>query len=220
MSRTTVELARGLQNPPDDRGALARDGRGRQKRTRICNRAHGFRGFRFTLAMEGGPDMEPTQSEIVQKAIAVIDWGDTLQGLIALEGAPSLREIPVVRSYLGYCMAKERKQYREGIKLCESALAKEPHNAAHYLNLGRVYLLTRQKGKALATFRKGLSSEAATDKTDSAESPAERQAKQQALILAELRHLGIRRRSPFPSLPREHALNRIVGKMLARLQLR
>ncbi len=169
---------------------------------------------------EGGPDMEPTQSEIVQKAIAVIDWGDTLQGLIALEGAPSLREIPVVRSYLGYCMARERKQYREGIRLCESALAKEPHNAAHYLNLGRVYLLTRQKGKALATFRKGLASDAATDKTDSAESPAERQAKQQALILAELRRLGIRRRSPFPSLPREHALNRIVGKMLARLQLR
>lgn len=163
--------------------------------------------------------MEPTQSDIVKKAIAAIDFGDTLQGLVALESARSLHDIPVVRSYLAYCMAKERGQYREAVRLCESALTAEPHNAGHYLNLGRVYLLTRQKGKALATFRKGLSKDAATGPSATAES-AERQAKQQALILAELRRMGIRRRAPFPSLPREHLLNRGVGRLLARLHLR
>jgi len=163
--------------------------------------------------------MDPTQSDIVQKATAVIDFGETLQGLIALESAPSLHEIPVVRSYLAYCMAKERSQYREAIRLCEAALKAEPYNAAHYLNLGRVYLLTKQKGKALATFRKGLSKDASTGTSTTAES-AERQAKQQALILAELRKMGIRRQAPFPSLPRDHALNRHVGKLLARFGLR
>jgi predicted Zn-dependent protease len=164
--------------------------------------------------------MQNTQSEIVQKAIAVIDWGDTLQGLMALEGTPSLREIPVVNSYLAYCMAKERGQYREAVRLCQAALAAEPHNPAHYLNLGRIYLLTRQKGKAVAAFRKGLSSDAVTEKFPAAESPADGRAKQQALILAELRGLGIRKRPPFSSLPREHRLNRAVGKLLATLRLR
>lgn len=163
--------------------------------------------------------MDPTQSEIVQKAISAIDFGQTLEGLIALEAVPSLHEIPVVRSYLAYCMAKERSQYREAVRLCESALAAEPNNAAHYLNLGRVYLLTKQKGRALAVFRKGLSKDATTGTAAAAES-AERQAKQQALILAELRKMGIRKQAPFPSLPREHPLNRRVGRLLARLGLR
>ena len=163
--------------------------------------------------------MDPTQSAIVQRAIAAIDFGQTLEGLIALESAPSLQEIPVVRSYLAYCMAKERGQYREAIRLCEKSMAAEPHNAAHYLNLGRVYLLTKQKSKALATFRKGLSKDATTG-SSAAEESAERQAKQQALILAELRKMGIRKQAPFPSLPRDHVLNRHVGRLMARLGLR
>lgn len=164
--------------------------------------------------------MESTQSETVQRTIAFVDHGDTLHGLIALENEPALRELPVVNSYLAYCMAKERGQYREAIRLCEGALKAEPHNPAHYLNLGRIYLLTRQKAKALAAFRKGLSSDAATDHSAAAESDADGRARQQALILAELRRLGIRRRPPFPSLPRDHALNRVTGKLLASLKLR
>lgn len=163
--------------------------------------------------------MDNNETDVVQRAIAAIDWGDTLNGLIALEGTPSLREIPVVNSYLAYCMAKERGQFREAIRLCEAALKVEPHNPAHHLNLGRVYLLTKQKTKALAAFRKGLSSDAVKDGSVAAQS-ADGRAKQQALILAELRGLGIRKRPPFASLPRDHALNRITGKVLARLRLR
>ncbi len=162
---------------------------------------------------------ETTQSEIVRNAIAAIDRGDTLQGLIALESSPSLRAIPVVSSYVAYCISKEKGQHRAALSLCQAAMSAEPRNPAHYLNLGRIYLLTGHKKKALETFRKGLSQEPASDKHTSAESPVAR-ARQQALILAELRGLGIRRRAPFPSLPRGHALNRLVGKMLARLHLR
>lgn len=163
---------------------------------------------------------EPTQSQVVQTTLAVIDWGDTLHGLMALEGSPALRGIPVVSSYLAYCLAKERGQHREGIRLCEAALSVEPHNPAHYLNLGRIYVLTGQKAKAVATLRKGLSSDAVTDKSPAAESSADSRAKQQALILTELRRLGIRRRPPFASLPRSHPLNRLVGMLLAKFKLR
>jgi hypothetical protein len=164
--------------------------------------------------------MQQTQSDFVQKVTAVIDWGDTLQGLIALEGEPSVQGIPVVSSYLAYCMAKERGQYREAITRCEAALKAEPHNPAHYLNLGRIFVLTRHKGKAVETLRRGLSADAVTGRAPAAESTPETRAKHQALILAELRRLGIRRQPPFPSLPREHALNRVVGRFLSRLQLR
>lgn len=164
--------------------------------------------------------MENNQSGFVQRVIAVIDYGDTLHGLMALEGVSSLREIPVVSSYLAYCTAKERGRHREAIRLCEAALTVEPHNPAHYLNLGRIYLLTRQKAKAIETFRKGLSTDAVTGKSPAAESPADLRARQQELILAELRRLGIRKRPPFASLPREHPLNRVVGKLLANLRLR
>ena len=51
----------------------------------------------------------------------------------------------MVESYLGYCIARERGQVREAVRLCQSALNAEPNNPAHYLNLGRVYLLAKDK---------------------------------------------------------------------------
>jgi tetratricopeptide (TPR) repeat protein len=155
-----------------------------------------------------------TQSETVQRTISAIDRGDTLGGLIAFEALPELRGIPVVTSYLAYCMAKERGQIREAVELCQSALSAEPRNPAHYLNLGRVYMLTKQKTTALTTFRKGLSRQLATGMDGAAESSREGQSRQQALILEELRRLGIRRRVPFSSLDRNHPLNKLVGKLL------
>ena len=161
-----------------------------------------------------------SQSEIVQRAIAVIDRGNTLEGLMTLEGAPSLWEIPVVSSYLAYCIAKERGQYREAIRVCQSALAIEPHNPAHYLNLGRIFLVSKDKGKAFAAFREGLSKDGVTVTSAFAESPADEQERQRALLQTELRRMGIRKRAPFPFLPRGHWLNRVVGKALAMLNLR
>lgn len=163
---------------------------------------------------------ENPQSEFIRRVMAAIDRGDTLHGLITLEGAGAIRSVPVVSSYLAYCISKERGQHREALRMVQAAMAAEPHNPAHYLNLGRIYLVTGHKAKAIETFRKGLSTDPAADKNVYAESPADTQAKQQALILAELRRLGIRRRATFPSLPREHPLNKVAGKLLARLRLR
>ncbi len=163
---------------------------------------------------------ERAQSEIVQRAIAVIDRGSTLEGLMTLEGAPSIREIPVASSYLAYCIAKLRGQYREAASMCQSALTVEPDNPAHYLNLGRIFLVSKRKGEAFATFRQGLSKDAVTYTSALAESPADEQARQRELILTELRRMGIRKRVPFPFLPRGHRLNRVVGKALSMLNLR
>jgi tetratricopeptide (TPR) repeat protein len=163
---------------------------------------------------------ERSQSEIVQRAIEVIDRGNTLEGLMMLEGAPSLWESPVVSSYLAYCIAKERGQYREAIRVCQSALTIEPNNPAHYLNLGRIFVVSKDKGQAFAAFRQGLAKDGVTVTSAFAESPADEQARQRALLQTELRRMGIRKRAPFPFLPRGHWLNRVVGKALSKLNLR
>ena len=160
-----------------------------------------------------------SDSEIVERAIEAINRGMTFEGLVLLEGTPCLATTPVALSYLAYCIAKERRQYREATRKCEAALALEPHNPAHYLNLGRVFLLGRHKRKAFAAFQMGL----ASGKPHTTASPApsgDVQPKERELILTELRRMGIRRRLPFSSLPRQHPLNRMAGKALSVLNLR
>jgi hypothetical protein len=164
------------------------------------------------------PEMSPYQ--LAEKAIAAIDRGDTLHGLITLECSPTLREIPIVNSYLAYCIAKERGQVKDAIRMCEAALADEPRNPAHYLNLGRVLLLADDKAKAISTFWKGISKDPATEIGTAVDKPRNGHSRQHALILDELRRLGIRKRVPFRALGREHPLNVVVGKLLASVGVR
>jgi tetratricopeptide (TPR) repeat protein len=157
---------------------------------------------------------DASRSGTLQRLFAVVERGDILAGLAMLEADPALQEVPVARSYFAYCIAKARGQYREALRLAESALSIEPHNPAHYLNLGRVLLASRHKREAFAAFRQGLS-EAAV-----AQSPGTDDTALRALLAKEMRRMGNRRRVPFPALPREHSLNRVVGKALSRLNLR
>ncbi len=166
------------------------------------------------------PMFDTTQTDTARLTILAIDRGDTLHGLLTLECAPALRAMPIVNSYLAYCMAKERGQVREALRLCHTALSAEPQNPAHYLNLGRVYLVAQDKSKAISSFWKGLSKNAAagTDATD--ESPTRGHSREHALILTELRRLGIRKRVPFSFLHRGHPLNIAAGKFLAMIGVR
>ncbi len=158
--------------------------------------------------------------ETAQRAIFAIDRGDTLQGLIALECSPQLRTLPAVESYLGYCIAKERGEYREGVRLCQAALTAEPDNPAHYLNLGRVLLMTQDKARAIAAFWKGISKAPNAEPGELVRRAQRGQSREHNLILDELRRLGIRKKAPFASLHRTHPLNRVAGRLLATLGMR
>jgi hypothetical protein len=168
----------------------------------------------------GRRDVDHSEFESAQRVIFAIDRGDTLHGLIALECSPHLRAIPAVESYLGYCIAKERGRFRDAVRLCQSALTAEPDNPAHYLNLGRVFLIAQDKGKAVAAFWKGISKAPGAEAGILVKRATRGHAREHNLILEELRRLGIRRKAPFPSLHRAHPLNRVAGKVLATLGLR
>lgn len=111
-------------------------------------------------------------------------------------------ESPEMLSLMGYSIASEAGQFRKGIELCLKAIALNPHNSDHYLHLGRIYLLAKKKDLAIKMFRKGL------------------KIRKDSRIMEELRLLGCRQSLPFESLPREHVVNKMTGKLLNTLKLR
>jgi tetratricopeptide (TPR) repeat protein len=103
---------------------------------------------------------------------------------------------PGCLSYLGLSMAMVSRRSSEALALCEKALAAGCYDAFLYCNLGKVHLLRGSRRKAYAAFAAGLKA-----------NPRNRD------IVRELRKMGIRKTTFFHSLPRGHAVNRLVGRM-------
>lgn len=144
--------------------------------------------------MEGG--------KLIEAGVAAAEAGNTLLALMHFEEASRTLQPPLLKSYLGYCLTREKKDAQKGIALCEEALRLEPANSLHYLNLARIFLLVGRKPKAIAMLRKGLKFQ------------------RNKAIIELLQSLGVRREPVFSSLPRDHPLNRYAGILLCRLGLR
>lgn len=140
--------------------------------------------------------------QLLKRGIAEADRGNHMIALLHLENASRLGSSPLLSSYLGYCISIERREFKPGVALCNEALRLEPDQPLHYLNLGRIYLAANQKAQAIKILRKGLKY---------GRSPQ---------IVKTLKHLGIRNREVFPSLSRQHLLNRLFGRLFHRLGLR
>ena len=145
---------------------------------------------------------ERSFQELLSQGIMAIDQGNTMMALMHLEDATKLGDSPALKSYLGFCLAKERRQFKRGIALCREATRQEPLNSQFWLNLGRVCLLADQKRLAIEAFRRGLKVNC----------------NQQ--IVEEMKRLGLRKTPVFSNLERTHFLNRNVGKVLDTLRLR
>ena len=178
----------------------------------------------YSVSVASNPVMavpvDGVKFEAAQRAFRAIDRGQTLHGLFVLESSPELGAVPGFVSYRAYCLAKERGQVREAVRICQGAIEADPHTPAHYLNLGRIFLQAGDKANAIATFWKGISKAPGTEPGVAAERAGQRADREQGLILDHLRLLGIRKRAPFPSLRRGHPLNRMAGKLLATIHLR
>jgi Flp pilus assembly protein TadD len=139
---------------------------------------------------------------LLAQGIKAIEQGNTMMALMHLEDASKKSDSPSLQSYLGFCLAKERRQYKKAISLCRNATKQEPLNSQYWLNLGRVCLLAGQKRLAIEAFRRGLKVNC----------------NQQ--IVEEIKRLGLRKTPVFNNLDRMHFLNRNVGRMLDTLKLR
>jgi len=136
------------------------------------------------------------------KGMHSLQNGDPLAAMVSFDKAVKLDEQPVYKSFLAYCLARERGQVRQAIAMCEQALEKEPDNTLHYLNLGRIHLVAGNKPEAIRVFRAGLGQGMNHD------------------IIAELDALGTRNPPIFSCLKRDHPLNRYLGIIFNRLRWR
>jgi len=146
-----------------------------------------------------------TESEniiLIDKGREALARGDTLSALAFFEKALETEDDPSARSYLAFCMAKERGLLTKGISWCEESLGREPENSVHYLNLGRIYLLMKKREEAIRSFREGL-------RYGSKEEIAD-----------ELHRLGIRSSPVFTFLKRNNPFNKYLGILLKMLRLR
>ena len=111
-------------------------------------------------------------------------------------------ETPEMISLMGYSLAKQSGQLKEGIALCKKAISLNPNLAEHYLNLGRIYLLANRRELAIRIFKSGL------------------RIRKDPRIITELKSLGIRKPPFLGSLSREHPINIVAGKVFTLLKLR
>jgi len=146
--------------------------------------------------------LSPEEQEMYEKGIEAVNSGDTPNGLFCLESLFETKPDPVITSYYAVCLAKERGEVERAFELCDEAMEDDPGNSVHYLNLGRVCLAADMKREAIKAFRDGLLY------------------RKNPLISSELERLGWRDLPVFPSLGREHSLNRMLGKVLFKLGLR
>lgn len=146
--------------------------------------------------------MARTTDELFEKGKALLADNNTLAALSCFEKVYGNGGAPGIRSYLGLCLALERGQIKEGIALCNEAIAEEKENPVHYLHMGRIYLREKRKAEAIEILRKGLSF------GDN----------EQIRII--LQSIGTRKNPLFPFLPRGHFVNKYGGMLLAKLRLR
>lgn len=146
--------------------------------------------------------MDQHVAQLLNEGLEALEAGNSHVALQQFEAAAVLDEDPKILSYLAFCIAKERRDFRKATALCREAIEEDPGSSIHYLLLGRIQLLNDRKQDAIRTFRNGLLRE------------------KNRSIKEELNQLGVRKYPVISSLPREHLVNRFLGKLLTRLRIR
>jgi tetratricopeptide (TPR) repeat protein len=133
--------------------------------------------------------------DLMHKGIEAAEKGYFYSAQIFLDQVVEHRNTPEIHSYLAYCQAKSEGRIHSAAKICKESIKREPNNSLHYLILGRILLLSGNRGKAIDAFRQGLRS-----------SPNPK-------IINELKKLGLRKPAVLKNLNRNHPINRTLGKI-------
>ncbi len=104
-------------------------------------------------------------------------------------------------SYGGLLVATEEGDVKTGLAWCERAIELAFYDPQMYINLARLHELTGWKTQAAQVLRKGLRIEPGNKR-----------------LLAEINRVNPRDPNPVPALPRNHPVNRCLGKLRSELQ--
>ncbi|UCF81337.1 MAG: hypothetical protein JSV08_02690 [Acidobacteriota bacterium] len=104
----------------------------------------------------------------------------------------------LILSYRGLCMARGKKNYKQGLDMCLKASGMEFAYPDCYMNLGRLLLDKGRRMEAMKAFTQAQS-------IDPKSVPLKR----------EIANMGVRKPPVFPFLSRGNFLNRFFGKLRA-----
>jgi len=138
-------------------------------------------------------------SEDISQHIYNKNYAAALQ---AIQLIPLSARNPLVLSADALCMAEIKGSYKSAVSLCHEAIKKDPKTSEHYYRQGRIFLLAGRRKDAIWVFRMGL-----------------RHGRHKEILEA-LASMGIRRPPPFNFLPRSNPLNKYLGLLLAKLNMR
>lgn len=135
----------------------------------------------------------------VRRAIAEVEREEYLNALVSFadirketEGRPFPTE---GLSYFALCLALVEKQYRPAIEMAKKAIEGQFYKAEHYVNMGKIYLASGQRKKAVEVVERGLSV-----------------IPQDERLRSFRRELGVRQRPPVPFLDRANPINKSLGR--------
>jgi hypothetical protein len=139
---------------------------------------------------------------ILARATEHIDDKNYVAALAELQQIPVAARTPLALSAYALCQAAVEGNYKASVNTCHDAIRKDPKNPEHYFRQGRILLLAGRKKDALWVMRMGL-----------------RQGRHKG-ITDTLAAFGLRRSPPLNFLPRSNFINKYLGLMLSRLNLR
>ncbi len=139
-------------------------------------------------------------TDMLVEAIQAAENGETAVALPILEKTMRHDTSPVVCSYLAYCSAVENGDMVNAVMLCRQMIESDPKNPVHFLNLGRIYRHHGRRAAALKAFRDGL------------------RVGEHDGLQASLEQMGLRKTPVCPWWPRDHVVNKHLGKLRARFR--
>lgn len=139
------------------------------------------------------------QLQLISELLAVKNYPAALN---EIEKIPLAARPPLLLSAQALCIAEVKGAFKTSAKLCHDAIKREPKNPEHYFRQGQILLLANRKKDAIWVLRMGL-----------------RHGRHKGIIDT-LGALGIRRPPPIVFLSRSNLLNRVLGRILTRLNLR
>lgn len=147
-------------------------------------------------------DNSATVNKTLSNATAEFEKMNYANALAELEQIPPFARTPSVLSAYALCLAEVKGSYKTAAGLCHEAIKKEPKSPEHYYRQGRILLLAGRKKDAIWVLRMGL-----------------RHGKHQGIIDT-LASLGVRRPPPLGFLERGNPINKFLGRLMTKLNLR
>ena len=140
---------------------------------------------------------ENEADHICQQGIDLCDTNEYAQAHKLFQQALAMYpQSPRINSWLGYTTAIVENKVATGIQLCKKAIDSDVPDAMFYRNIGKLYLMQKNKRGAIGAFAKGLQ----IDKGNN-------------YILKEWKVLGFRRSPLIKFLGRDHPINKFFGKI-------